>query len=95
MIVEMCLVISAMLGLYDCDYKIEYATAEEINEHWTSVGGKGMVTGAFYPSEKLIQVTSNYHLMHEYRHAFCYNYWMYHEHTNHEWCMTPHFKIQA
>jgi hypothetical protein len=82
-----------MMGLYDCEYKIEFTTLDLINEKWIASGKKGTVAGAFYPDEKLIQVHSNMNLLHEYRHAYCYNYWVYHEQTNAEWCKDPHFLI--
>lgn len=93
MIIEFCLVISIVAHLYDCDYKMEFTSLEAIQTKWLEHGHKGNVAGAFYSDEKLIQLHSIKDFTHEYRHAFCYNYWKYHQQENADWCMDPHFKL--
>jgi len=92
MIFELCFLVSAMLGIYDCSYSVEITTLDAINEKYPS---DDHVAGAFYPSERLIQVADLAFFQHEWRHAFCHQWYYYHEKHNHEGlCSDPHFKIQ-
>lgn len=92
MIIELCFLVSAMLGIYDCSYSVEITTLDAINEKFPSADN---VAGAFYPSERLIQIADFKDFQHEWRHAFCYQWYYYHEKHNHEaLCLDPHFKLQ-
>jgi len=98
MIIELCFAISIGMSLYDCDYRIEIITIQEINNQWQAEGGKGWILGVFKPREKLIQITSltdpNFEA--EWRHAFCWNWFVYHMGHNHKtYCQDPHYLIMS
>lgn len=92
MILELCFIVSAMLGIYDCSYSVEITDLKTINEKFPSLDN---VAGAFYPTEKLIQIADWTNFQHEWRHAHCYQYYYYHEkHNDPILCAAPHFKLQ-
>jgi len=74
---------------YDCSYTVEMVTIDELNELWW---GNGWVAGMFNPNTKTIYLADVTHFSHEYRHAFCYNDWIYYDKV-HNYCVHPHFKV--
>jgi len=77
---------------YDCSYNVEILpTLKDVNDIWM---GNGLIAGFFDPNYKIIYIAST-HLQHftgEYRHAFCYNQFLYYGGA-HSYCQAPHFKV--
>jgi len=96
MIVEVCFAISAMLGIYNCDYTAQVVSNETLQQLWQGLDGKGNINGFFNPNTKEIWLNDWKYFNHEWRHAFCENWWIYHmQHNNERMCENyPHFKIQ-
>jgi len=74
---------------YDCSYTVEIVTIEEVNDRWI---GNGLVAGMFNPNTKTIYLSDAKYFSHEYRHAYCYNDFIYYDKV-HKYCTAPHFKV--
>jgi len=75
---------------YDCSYSIEFMPVEQINAEQNP--GNHWVGAIWNPNTKTIYIDDLRHFPHEYRHAFCYNDWIYYDKV-HNYCVAPHFKV--
>ncbi len=70
----------------------------EVNEKWKELGGKGFVQGFFDPNTKTIVIhwRDLENFAHEWKHAYCYEWYFFHLGRNHETICEPfpHFKVQ-
>jgi len=98
--IELCILISSVLGIYDCDWRIEIVENHEVLqtmwEYRTDNTDYVSAFTAFDAKKIVLQKYALDEFVNEWRHAFCYTWYYYHEKHNHEKICEPfpHFKIQ-